>query len=182
MNDYILPFSMLMGGVTFALVARWYLYPWLKQRPIADALRPLLLLHSLRYIGLTFLVAGVTAAPLDPRFAVPAAYGDLLSAALAFVALAALTYRWKSAHSWVWAFNIVGSLDLVIAVTQGFRHTPDGDLGAAFFIPALIVPALLVSHVVIFQLLWRTRDTMPSQSRDDGDRVPVRQAQRSPAT
>ena len=50
-----------------------------------------------------FLIPGVTAEPLDARFASPAAYGDL---------------------------------------------------GAAFWIPALIVPLLIVTHVYIFNRLW----------------------------
>lgn len=53
----------------------------------------------------------------------------------------------------VWAFNLLGLLDLLNALWQGFRLTPDGDLGATFFIPAVIVPALLITHGLIFRLL-----------------------------
>jgi hypothetical protein len=55
----------------------------------------------------------------------------------------------------VWVFNIEGSLDLLNAVYQGFRRVPDGHFGATYFIPVMIVPALLVTHVMIFTLLWR---------------------------
>ena len=39
------------------------------------------------------------------------------------------------------------------------RKNPDGQLGATYFIPAVIVPALLVAHFMIFVLLLRTERT-----------------------
>lgn len=121
---------------------------------------PLLLLHSFRHIGLAFLVVGVTAQPLDSRFAEPAAYGDLLAAVLALVALWAVRSNWSVALSLVWLFNIVGALDLLNAVYQGLRFVPNGHLGATHFIPLLIVPALLVTHYLVFGLLLRGVDSI----------------------
>ena len=51
--------------------------------------------------------------------------------------------------------NVEGTLDLLNALTQGLRYTEDGMLGATYFIPAVVVPALLVSHVMVFVILWR---------------------------
>jgi len=59
----------------------------------------------------------------------------------------------------VWIFNIEGSLDLLNALYRGFRYIPEGDLGATYFIPAVIVPALLVTHAMVFMLLWRPEAT-----------------------
>ena len=39
------------------------------------------------------------------------------------------------------------------AVTQGLRYTEDKALGATFFIPALVVPVLLVPHYIVFIIL-----------------------------
>jgi hypothetical protein len=47
-------------------------------------------LHSFRFVGLAFLVKGVVSPELPAAFAVPAAYGDLIAAVLALLALAAL--------------------------------------------------------------------------------------------
>jgi hypothetical protein len=118
-----------------------------------EALTPLLLLHSLRHIGMTFLLPGVTATALDVRFANPAAFGDLLAALLAFAALLALRLRWRLAIPLVRIFNIVGSVDLLNALWQGFQHVSAGNLGATYFIPAVVVPALLVTHYMISRLL-----------------------------
>lgn len=153
--DFFLPISMILGLIAYALIARWYVMPLLNSITKAQALVPLLLLHCFRYVGLAFLIPGVTSASLDPRFSVPAAYGDLLAALLAFLGILALRQEWRIAIPLVWIFNVVGLLDLLIAVTLGLLFTEDGTLGATFFIPAVIVPALIVTHIMIFLILLR---------------------------
>ena len=78
MTDFLLPVSISMGLLTYSLIARWYVVPWMDGRSRVEALTPILLLHGLRYVGLAFLIPGVTAAPLNPEFAIPAASGDLI--------------------------------------------------------------------------------------------------------
>jgi hypothetical protein len=147
--------SVLLGLIVFGLVARWYVVPALARVRRDEALIPFLLLHGFRYVGLAFLIPGVTAEALDPRFADPAAYGDLVAAVLALVAVVALRLRWTVAIPLVWLFNVEGTLDLLNALYRGFMYAPDGHLGATYFIPAVLVPALLVSHVIVFWLLLR---------------------------
>ena len=154
-RDLILPLSIVLGLTTYGLIAKWYVMPSLLALPRARALVPLLLFHCSRFIGLAFLIPGVTSQPLDPRFANPAAYGDLLAALLALLGILALRQGWRAAIALVWVFNVEGILDLLNAVTQGLRYTEDGALGATFFIPAVVVPALLVTHVMVFIILLR---------------------------
>ena len=57
----------------------------------------------------------------------------------------------------VWVFNVWGAVDLLNAIYQGqigVRVGPES-LGAAFYIPTVVVPALLVTHGLIFWLLLR---------------------------
>jgi VanZ family protein len=157
MNELILPLSLVMGVLCFALAARWYVLPALDKYSLTDGLTALLLLHGFRYVGLAFLVPGVTAAPLDPRFANPAAWGDLAAAILALLAIAALRSNWRYAIPAVLIANLFGLLDLVNAVARGLLYTPDGDLGATWFIPTIIVPLLVVTHFVIFRQVYRAR-------------------------
>jgi hypothetical protein len=65
--------------IGWGIVAAQYFWPLLRARARIDALRPLLLLHSSRFVGLAFLVKGVVAPELPAAFAVPAAYGDLIA-------------------------------------------------------------------------------------------------------
>ncbi len=153
----ILPLCMLMGLLTWSLVFVWYVHPGLRRRPPMEALEPLLLLHAFRFIGLLFLMPGVTATPLDPRFALPAAYGDLVAALLALACIAALRAGTSWALAGVWIFNVWGFVDLLNAVARGLLFTEDGDLGATYWIPATIVPLLLITHGYIFWLLLGQR-------------------------
>src|SRR5262249_30628706 len=59
--------------------------------------------------------------------------------------------------SWVREVNIEGTADLLFAYYQGIVGAPQppGSLGAAFFIPTLIVPPLLATHALIFWQLLR---------------------------
>ena len=90
----------------------------------------------------------------------PAAYGDLLASVLALLAAVALRFRLPAAIPLVWIFNVEGTLDATYAVSQGIRHVNAGQLGGVVLIPLVIVPALFVTHVLIFQLLLRKE---PSQ-------------------
>jgi hypothetical protein len=85
------------------------------------------------------------------------AYGDLATSILALLALAVLGSR--PGTMLVWVFNIVGTVDLLNAFYQGNRLgvgiTP-GLQGAAYFIPTVLVPLLLVTHVLVFRILLRT--------------------------
>lgn len=157
--NLILPLSIFLGVLSFSLIARWYVMPFLISRPLNEALVPLILPHCFRYVGMVFLIPGVTSRALDPRFANPAAYGDLIAAVLAILAIFALRLSLRSAIPLVWLFNIEGTLDLFNALFQGLRYTENGHLGAAYFIPAVIVPVLLVTHYMVFILLLRKSGT-----------------------
>ncbi|MGB7309346.1 MAG: hypothetical protein WBC67_09795 [Candidatus Acidiferrales bacterium] len=80
----------------------------------------------------------------------------MAAATLALIALAALGT--KFAGPLVWIFNIFGAADLLNAFYQGGRislpNTP-GLLGAAYFIPILAVPLLLITHILVFRVLLR---------------------------
>ena len=144
-----------LSVILYALLAKWYVSPWLARKPLHEALIPLVFLHASRHIGMVFLVSGVVAQPLPKGFAYPAAYGDLATALLALLALVALRGKWSLALPLVWLFNVVGTVDLMNAVFQGLRLQILDSLGAAWYIPTFLVPALLVTHFMIFSRLLR---------------------------
>ncbi len=138
--------------VVWGLIAKWLLAPWLEKKSPHNALFWLTLPHAFRYMGMVFLVPGVVARPLPDVFAIPAAYGDLVTGVLALLALIALRTGWARALALVWLFNIVGTVDLVNALRQPNVVV---DFGAAWYIPTLFVPLLLVTHFMIFARLLR---------------------------
>jgi hypothetical protein len=149
--------SVLMGLIVWGMIGARDIWPALRNRPRADALRPLLLLHAFRFVGLAFVVPGVVSPALPDGFARPAAYGDLATSILALLSIAVL--RTRPGTILVWVFNIVGSVDLLNAFYQADRlgvGTTPGLQGAAYFIPTVLVPLLLVTHALVFGILLRT--------------------------
>ena len=156
MSDQIVVTSLLMSLITYGLIARWYVMPAIEHCSRAQALQPFLLLHSTRHMGLMFLAPGALNSELPAVFAQPAAWGDLLAAILALLALTALRLDWRCAIALVWVFNIEGTLDLLYALMQGVLTRAAGGMGAAFWIPTFVVPALLVTHILVFIVLLRS--------------------------
>ena len=142
--------------LSFALIAVWYVVPRLSKLPRVQALLPLVLLSTFRTEGLVFLLPQVTGGALPPSFAIPAAYGDSLTAGLALLAVFVLRFRPALAIPFVWLFNLVGIIDLLFAIYNGLVvGLPFYHLGVAWFIPTLYVPLLLVTHIIVFWFLLR---------------------------
>jgi hypothetical protein len=134
------------------IVAARYIWPELRHRQRAEALRPVLILHSFRFIGLAFLIPGVVSPDLPAAFAHSAVYGDTIAAILALVALQMLPSAAGLAAGWI--FNLLGFADIVNAFYQA-NHAGllAGQLGAAFFLPTVIVPLLLITRGLGFRIL-----------------------------
>lgn len=159
MRDTIfLGLSTLASFVGWYVVISTYLWPILKRQSKQNSLKALLPIHFIRFIGTGFLITGVVAQALPAGFAVPAAYGDLIAMTLAYVAFS--TLQWSASTkiqlTTVWIFNLVGTLDLLLALATGptlIKHI--GDLGATFFVVTVPVPLLLVTHIFIFRILLK---------------------------
>jgi hypothetical protein len=101
---------------------------------------------------------------LPSQFASFAAYGDFATGVLAMLAL--LTVRTRPLF-WLFvvAFNVVGAADILIDYYHGVQvglPALAGELAAAYWIPMLYVPGLMITHVVAFYLLARRQ---PKASR-----------------
>jgi hypothetical protein len=122
----------------------------------------LLILHSFRFIGLAILVPGVVSPDLPPAFAHAAAYGDIIAAILALLSLLLLPRAAGVAVAWI--FSLWGSADLLNAFYQA-NHAGllAGQLGAAFFLPTLVVPLLLITHGLGFRILLQHQNVSAVQ-------------------
>ena len=159
--------SIAFSFIAWGIVAKRYIWPKLRLLQRAEALRPLLILHSFRFIGLAFLVPGVASPDLPSTFAQSAAFGDLIAAVLALLSLILLPRRAGMVIAWI--FNLWGSADILNAFYQANNAAlVPGQLGVTYFLPTLIVPLLLITHGLVFMILLQHR------------RVPVIQANRQP--
>ena len=144
--------SIAFSLIAWGIVSARYIWPKLRLQQRAEALQPLLILHSFRFIGLAFLVPGVVASDLPSAFAHSAGYGDILAATLALLSLLLLPSGAGFVIAWI--FNLWGSVDLVNAFYQA-NHSGllAGQLGATYFIPTVIVPLLFITHGLAFRIL-----------------------------
>ena len=144
--------SIAFSFVAWGIVTARYVWPELRLRPRTEALRPLLILHSFRFLGLAFLVPGVVSPDLPSSFAYSAAYGDIVAAILAVLALISLPSAAGVVIAWI--FNLWGAADLLNAFYQANRAgLVPGQLGVTYFIPTFVVPLLLITHGLIFRIL-----------------------------
>lgn len=142
--------------VFFALLARWYWWPRLAKLPQAEALTQPLLFHVTRFLGLSMIVPTIVAPDLPQQFGGPEAYGDLIAAVLALASIVALRARLPIAPALVWVFSIWGIVDLVNAILQGLRiNLPSYQLGITWVIFTVMVPAFMVTHLMIVATLVR---------------------------
>jgi hypothetical protein len=144
--------SIAFSFIAWGIVTAQYISPELRLRQPAEALRPLLILHSFRFIGLAFLVPGVVSPDLPSAFARSAAYGDIIAATLALLSLLSLQRGAGVVVAWI--FNLWGSADLLNAFYQA-NHAGlfAGQLGATYFLPTVVVPLLLITHGLAFRIL-----------------------------
>jgi hypothetical protein len=171
--------QLVLGYLAWLLCFGAYILRWLESMDPVNAHRAIATLHSFRFFGLVFVLPGVVSPNLPASFATFAAYGDFATGLLAMLAL--LTFGRRPVF-WVFivAFNLVGTTDLILdyyhAIQAGLPARA-GELGAAYAIPILYVPLLMITHFVAFYFLvvrwigkWRGK-TMPPITQGTGPNV-----------
>jgi hypothetical protein len=148
--------------IGYALAAWWYLAPRLARMPRRDSLQPLLWVHAARVVGGAVLAPAAVGAGVPILFQRLVGIGDIVTAAIAIIALIMLRYRIVGAIAAVWLLLIFGMLDTVDAIIQSLRYQVFSQpLGVNWVIVTGFVPALLVSSALILvQLLRREGRTV----------------------
>jgi len=147
--------QLVLGYVAWLLCFGAYIWPRLKSMDRVEAQRAIATLHSFRFFGLVFILPGVIGPNLPPGFATFAAYGDLTTGILAMLALLAVRKRARF-RPLVLLYSLVGIVDLVVDYYHGIRlGLPElaGQLGAAYAIPIIYVPLLMITHFAALHLL-----------------------------
>jgi len=146
--------QLVLGYVAWLLCFGAYIWPRLKSMDRVEAQRAIATLHSFRFFGLVFILPGMIGQNLPTGFARFAAYGDLATGILAMLALLAVRKR-ALFQSLVLLYSLVGIVDLVVDYYHGIRlGLPElaGQLGAAYAIPIIYVPLLMITHFAALYL------------------------------
>ena len=158
-NVTIFWLQLVCSVLVLSLVTAWCVWPRLARLPRNSALIALLFVHVPRYVGMTLLVKGMVDPRLPPGFLSSAAYGDLLEAALALASIFALRANWRLAVPLVWLTNTWGFADLLNGVRGVLQlNVPSFDLGTAWYIYTFYAPLVVISHLMIFWVLIKSRN------------------------
>ncbi len=152
-------FNLLLNTLIFNLAYVWLLKPHMSKIAPVQVVIPILLLESMRHLGLMFLTPGVVGAGIALQFAWPTAVGDCIAASLAMLAAVLIQRRSRYAMPALAVFSVIGTLDFVMAIALNRIYQPNVFLGAAYWIPAFWVPMLLVCHRILFGILITLRRT-----------------------
>jgi hypothetical protein len=150
---------LVLGYVACLLCFGVYILPRLGSMKRMEAQRVIATVHSFRFFGLVFLLPGFVGSNLPAGFAAATAYGDFATGVLALLAL--LTVRVRPLFwFFVIAFNFMGAADILFAYFHAIKFglpAIAGQLGAAYVIPILYVPMLMITHFVALYWLVRPR-------------------------
>src|SRR5262245_51107216 len=87
---FIFALAQTFSAVLWVLIARWYVWPWLREQPLERGVTALLWPHAFRFINL----AAATQSQVDPAgpraWLQEVAWGDFAAAVLALLALLAV--------------------------------------------------------------------------------------------
>jgi hypothetical protein len=155
--ETIFRLHLIFGYIAWLLCFGVYIWPLLRAADHVEAQRAIATLHSFRFFGLVFILPGFVSPDLPASFATFAAYVDFATGVLAMLALATVCVRplfWL----FVVAFNVVGFIDLIVDYYDAIAidlPARSGEFGAAYAIPIIYVPLLMITHIAAFYLLAR---------------------------
>jgi Ca2+/Na+ antiporter len=157
-NVVIFWMQLFVSFFVFGILAAWYVWPSLNKLSRNSALIPLLWVHVFRYVGMTLLVTGMVDPKLPKEFLSSAAYGDFLEAGLALASIFVLRGNWRGAVPLVWFTNTWGFVDLLNGVRGVLQlNVPSFDLATFWYIYTFYAPLVIVSHLMIFGVLIKSR-------------------------
>src|SRR5215471_10272768 len=151
-----------LSFVLTLLIAVWYVVPWLRSRSRATALTALLWFHAFRYVALELFSAQRAGLAIGDGLRDDIAWGDVIGASLAVLAIISLRYRWRGAIALTWLFAVATLLDLSNALVGGVRQQMMAEVhDVPWLILCFYVPALWTSlGLVVWQLVTRSREPL----------------------
>ena len=165
--------TQLTSMLVFGSIAFWYVAPWLARQERATALTALVWPHVFRYVALQAYSAQRAGFPISDAALSRLVYGDLASAALAFVVILALRHRVQGAGALTWLLVIITACDTVSNVSNGIHENLFGAAtGVTWMVVSFYVPLLMVSvALTVWQLYSRFGE--PIVASDSAARVHI---------
>jgi len=153
-----------LAALTLALISLFWISQSFRTWVNQLQLKTLITLHLIRFVGVYFLYLH-SRGQLPAKFALTAGWGDIIVAIGALLLLAIPSAR--NSSRLVAAWNIIGLLDilLVVATAAGLAFANRESMSALTrlplsFLPTMIVPLIISSHIAIMVRLARKREPL----------------------
>jgi len=114
--------SQVISFVVFITAAAWYVAPWMKRRPLGQALPALLWVQAFRGVAMQIFSARKFGFAITVGLARQIAWGDVAGAVLALACLWLLRHRSRWARPLLWVFVAETVIDLANATVQGIHQ------------------------------------------------------------
>ena len=149
--------AQVISFAVFITAAVWYAAPWMKPRPLEEALPVLLWVHAFRGVAMQIFSARKFGFAISVGLARQIAWGDVVGAVLALAGLWLLRYRSRWARPLLWALVAETVIDLANGTVQGIhQHAFATASAVSWVILNFYVPLLVVSlALLIWQLVSR---------------------------
>jgi hypothetical protein len=159
----------------YALIAKWYVAPWLGGLKRADAIIALLWVQVFRYVALMTFSAQRDGFPISDDGVLDIVTGDVGGAAIALVAIVALRYRARLGIALAWLLAAETIFDTVTNIRGGVReHLMGAAGGTTWLVLVFYVPLIIVSVVLLlWQLSARHGEALDSAINDQPRRTPA---------
>lgn len=150
-------FAITLAFIFAVMFAAWHVMPWMRRHPAAVGITACLWVHVLRIVALQIYSARRFGFDIPLAVAHQIAWGDVLGAALAVLAIWLLRRRSAAAVPVLWLFVIESVLDLASGAVSGIRHhATDSAHDLTWVILNFYVPVLWVTlALVAWQLVTR---------------------------
>ena len=152
--------AVILSFAVCAMMATWYLAPWLGTRTRAEALTFLLWVQVFRYVALQIFSAQQFGFAVSDAGRDQIAFGDVAGTVLALLAIIALRYRLGMATVLTWVVVAETAWDLANVTAIGVREQLFAKaFGSTWLIVTFYAPLLWVAlALTVWQLLSRHRE------------------------
>lgn len=149
----LLALLMAMSLVSWSIILRVHVLPWLDRQPRREALLAAVTPQLFRHVGVLAVFPGIGDVPSE--WSVPLAWGDGITTVLAALTMIALYRSSRYALALAWVFNVFGLLDL-LHNGYGAAHLQLAPrMGPIAYVVAFGVPLMLLFHLLVFRILLR---------------------------
>jgi hypothetical protein len=167
--------AQLISILVYALLAWWYVAPYLKRLRFGQALTVVLWFHVFRYCVLYIYVARQEGYPISHAALTELVFGDLAGAALAMIAIVALRFRLRIGLAISWLVIVVTVGDALTGIYQRSIEPSRPDaMGVWWLIFVFFAPAILISLPLLgWQLVTRRAEPLSDDGRPDAEPEPL---------